>query len=145
MLSTFYFIEETEKRSTESRRLLKSFFINYINNELLISIHIHDMLKTIVWRESAMVMLDAGAWNSVINSAKKRPNDDVHPIIKNTTIKFAEKKTFFNPKNTWNLTVKKENVFINYRIYLTYKDDPSPSSIDRYHIFSFCCHHFVSL
>ena len=50
------------------------------------------MLKTIVCRESAMVMLDAGAWNSVINSAKKRPNDDVHPIIKNTTIKFAEKK-----------------------------------------------------
>ena len=98
MLSTFYFIEEAEKRSTESRRLLKRFFINYINNELLISIHIHDMLKTIVWRESAMVMLDAGAWNSVINSAKKRPNDDVHPIIKNTTIKFAKKN--FNPKNT---------------------------------------------
>ena len=50
------------------------------------------MLKAIVWMESAMVMLDAGAWNSVMNSAKKRPNDDALPIIKDTMIKFTGRK-----------------------------------------------------
>lgn len=75
----------------------KQDFISVDKYGIYISINIEylqDTLNTMVCRERAMVILEAGARNSTINSAKKSPNEEVHPITRNTTMKLpvSEKK-----------------------------------------------------
>lgn len=57
--------------------------------------YIQDTLNTMVCTESAMVILEAGARNSTINSAKKSPNDEVHPMTRNTTMKLPVSEKSF--------------------------------------------------
>lgn len=44
--------------------------------------------------ERAMVILEADALNSTMNSAKKTPNEVIHPITRNATMKSPEKIVF---------------------------------------------------
>lgn len=46
-----------------------------------------------VCMERAMVILEADALNSTMNSAKKTPNEVIHPITKNATMKSPEKNS----------------------------------------------------
>lgn len=57
--------------------------------------YIQDTLNTMVCTESAIVILEAGARNSTINSAKKSPNDEVHPMTRNTTMKLPVSEKSF--------------------------------------------------
>ena len=144
MFSSFYFLGGFMKRQNKQ---LKSLFINKLYKQRAFYFYTHTWYAENYCLDGKR---DGNARCWCLEFGHKFGKEETKWWCTSNYQKYDDKvcwkkMTFFNPKNTWNLMVKKENVFINYRIYLTYKDDPSPSSIDRYHIFSFCCHHFVSL